>query len=79
MQVERYIDMIRDGVAPLPLVLSRADIAKVVSVRFGISLRYEDLPALAERNFLYFTPEKDTSIGVEEIRRLIPQLYFETG
>lgn len=78
MAVERYIDMIRSGNATLPLVLSRADVAKVVSARFNVRLSYEDLPGFADTNFLYFTPEKE-SIGVEEVRLLISKVHFATG
>ncbi len=78
MALERYIEMIQSGQATLPLVLSRADIARVVSSRFGSKMRYEELPEFADANFLYFSGEKD-SIGVEEIRTLIARIHFITG
>ena len=78
MVLERYIETILSGNAPLPLVLCRADIERIVSARFGQRIPYEELPAFAEGNFQYFSGEKE-SMGVEEVRLLIPRLHYITG
>lgn len=78
MAIERYIETILSGIAPLPLVLSRSDIARVVSARFGIKTGYAELPEFANGDFLYFSGSKE-SIGVEEVRTLISRIHFVTG
>lgn len=76
--VERYIEMIQAGTAPLPLLLCRADIARIVSLRLGVSAGYEDLSELAHTDLLFVVPEKN-AMGVEEVRTLISHIHFTTG
>lgn len=78
MTVDRFIDSILSGNTPLPLLLGRSDIEKIVSARFSRNIGYESLPELADPNFLFITPEKD-SLAVEEVRLLISRLHYDTG
>ncbi len=78
MAIERYIETIMSGTVPLPLVLSQSDIARVVSVRFGISVDYSQLLEFANTDFLFFSGIKE-SIGVEEVRSFISRIHYVTA
>lgn len=78
MTVDRFIESILSGNAPLPLLLGRSDIERVVSARFSRNIGYADLLEFADSNFVFVTPEKD-SLAVEEVRLLISRLHYDTG
>ena len=75
MSLERYIEMIQSKQSPLPLVLSRRDIERLVRAIFGQELLYETLTEFAHADFLFIQPEKD-GLSVEEARRMVAAVSF---